>query len=101
MIAVNPKHTVNGNPTQPPFPENTEMTIFGMGCFWGVERKFWNTKGVYSTHVGYSAGKTKNPSYEEVCTGSTIIQLKECGKGMTGERSIDRGYIIIQTSIGH
>ena len=70
-MAVNPKHTVNGNPTQPPFPENTEMTIFGMGCFWGVERKFWNTKGVYSTHVGYSAGKTKNPSYEEVCTGNT------------------------------
>lgn len=64
-------HTVNGNPTVPPFPDNTEMTIFGMGCFWGVERKFWKTKGVFSTHVGYSQGKTKNPSYEQVCSGNT------------------------------
>ena len=70
-MIVNHKHTVNNNPTVPPFPENTEMSIFGMGCFWGVERKFWQTKGVYSTHVGYSGGKTLNPSYEEVCTGNT------------------------------
>merc|ERR1712012_1440555 len=67
-MRVSPTHTVNNNPTIPPFPENTEMTIFGMGCFRGVERKFWKTKGVFSTHVGYSAGTTPNPSYEEVCT---------------------------------
>ena len=70
-MIVNPKHAVSNNPTIPPFPENTEMTIFGMGCFWGVERKFWKTKGVYSTQVGYSGGKTQNPTYEEVCTGNT------------------------------
>jgi len=70
-MRVSPTHIVNNNPTVPPFPENTEMTIFGMGCFWGVERKFWNTKGVFSTHVGYSAGRTPNPTYEEVCTGNT------------------------------
>jgi len=70
-MRVSPTHMVNNNPTVPPFPENTEMTIFGMGCFWGVERKFWNTKGVFSTHVGYSAGRTPNPTYEEVCTGNT------------------------------
>lgn len=70
-MVVGSKHTVNGNPTVPPFPDNTEMTIFGMGCFWGVERKFWKTNGVFSTHVGYSQGKTKNPTYEEVCTGNT------------------------------
>jgi len=70
-MRVSPTHTVNNNPTVPPFPENTEMTVFGMGCFWGVERKFWKTKGVFSTHVGYSAGTTPNPSYEEVCTGNT------------------------------
>jgi len=70
-MKVSPTHMVNNNPTIPPFPENTEMTIFGMGCFWGVERKFWNTKGVFSTHVGYAAGRTPNPTYEEVCTGNT------------------------------
>ena len=70
-MRVSSTHTVNNNPTVPPFPENTEMTIFGMGCFWGVERKFWKTKGVFSTHVGYAAGTTPNPSYEEVCTGNT------------------------------
>ena len=70
-MIVNPKHNVNNNPTVPPFPEGMAMSIFGMGCFWGVERKFWNTKGVYSTQVGYSGGKTSNPTYEEVCTGNT------------------------------
>ena len=70
-MIVNKKHAVNGNPTVPPFPDNTEMSIFGMGCFWGVERKFWQTNGVYSTQAGYAAGKTPNPTYEEVCTGNT------------------------------
>uniref|UniRef100_A0A3Q3Q6W2 Mitochondrial peptide methionine sulfoxide reductase n=1 Tax=Monopterus albus TaxID=43700 RepID=A0A3Q3Q6W2_MONAL len=65
------KHHVNGNRTVPPFPEGTEMVVFGMGCFWGAERKFWRQKGVYSTQVGYSGGHTPNPSYKEVCTGRT------------------------------
>ncbi|XP_006793614.1 mitochondrial peptide methionine sulfoxide reductase isoform X3 [Neolamprologus brichardi] len=63
------KHDVNGNRTVPPFPEGTEMAMFGMGCFWGAERKFWRQKGVYSTQVGYSGGYTSNPTYKEVCTG--------------------------------
>ncbi|GFO20392.1 peptide methionine sulfoxide reductase msra [Plakobranchus ocellatus] len=70
-LAVNPKHTVNGHKVVPPFPENTEMAMFGMGCFWGAEKKFWQTKGVYSTQVGYAGGFTNNPTYQEVCTGQT------------------------------
>ncbi|XP_077147842.1 mitochondrial peptide methionine sulfoxide reductase isoform X5 [Ranitomeya variabilis] len=54
-----------------PFPEGTQMAIFGMGCFWGAERKFWTKKGVYSTQVGFAGGYTPNPSYNEVCTGKT------------------------------
>ncbi|XP_045199711.2 peptide methionine sulfoxide reductase MsrA-like isoform X2 [Mercenaria mercenaria] len=70
-IKVSPKHAVNGNPTVPPFPDQMEMAMFGMGCFWGAERKFWKLPEVYSTQVGYSAGYTKNPTYREVCTGKT------------------------------
>ncbi|XP_062573053.1 peptide methionine sulfoxide reductase MsrA-like isoform X1 [Saccostrea cucullata] len=70
MIVSN-KHAVNGNPTVPPFPENTKMAMFGLGCFWGAERKFWKTNGVFSTQVGYAAGHTPNPTYKEVCTGFT------------------------------
>uniref|UniRef100_A0A3B4TDA4 peptide-methionine (S)-S-oxide reductase n=1 Tax=Seriola dumerili TaxID=41447 RepID=A0A3B4TDA4_SERDU len=70
-IKVSAKHDVNGNKTVPPFPEGTEMAMFGMGCFWGAERKFWRQKGVYSTQVGYSGGYTPNPTYNEVCTGKT------------------------------
>ncbi|KAM4529901.1 mitochondrial peptide methionine sulfoxide reductase isoform 1-T1 [Fundulus diaphanus] len=70
-IKVSAKHDVNGNRTVPPFPEGTEMVMFGMGCFWGAERKFWRQKGVYSTQVGYSGGYTPNATYEEVCTGRT------------------------------
>ncbi|XP_075779365.1 mitochondrial peptide methionine sulfoxide reductase isoform X1 [Pelodiscus sinensis] len=65
------KHHVNGNRTVEPFPEGTEMVLFGMGCFWGAERKFWTLKGVYSTQVGYAGGCTPNPTYEEVCSGKT------------------------------
>ncbi|XP_075057301.1 mitochondrial peptide methionine sulfoxide reductase isoform X1 [Mixophyes fleayi] len=65
------KHHVNGNSMVEPFPEGTQMAIFGMGCFWGAERKFWKQKGVYSTQVGFAGGHTPNPSYEEVCTGRT------------------------------
>ena len=65
------KHYVNGNTLQPPFGEQLEKIIFGMGCFWGAERKFWQLDGVYTTAVGYAAGHTPNPSYQEVCTGMT------------------------------
>jgi peptide-methionine (S)-S-oxide reductase len=64
-------HWVNGNRIQPPFPEGAELAQFGLGCFWGAERKFWNVEGVYSTAVGYSGGHTPNPTYEEVCSGRT------------------------------
>ncbi|XP_058406395.1 mitochondrial peptide methionine sulfoxide reductase isoform X2 [Diceros bicornis minor] len=65
------KHHVNGNRTVEPFPEGTQMALFGMGCFWGAERKFWTLKGVYSTQVGFAGGYTPNPTYKEVCTGKT------------------------------
>ncbi|XP_051908740.1 mitochondrial peptide methionine sulfoxide reductase [Hippocampus zosterae] len=70
-IKVAAKHDVNGNRTTPPFPEDTQMVVFGMGCFWGAERKFWLQKGVYSTQVGYAGGSTPNPTYKEVCSGMT------------------------------
>ena len=65
------EHFVKGTPLKGPFPEGHEEAIFGMGCFWGVERKFWETEGVYTTAVGYSGGITMNPTYREVCTGFT------------------------------
>jgi peptide-methionine (S)-S-oxide reductase len=65
------RHFVLGTPLLPPFPEELELGLFGMGCFWGAERKFWEAEGVYSTSVGYAAGGTPNPTYEEVCTGLT------------------------------
>lgn len=64
-------HYVNGNPLKPPYPAGLEMAMFGMGCFWGAERKFWQQEGVFVTAVGYSAGITPNPTYQEVCTGMT------------------------------
>ncbi|MEC7985028.1 MAG: peptide-methionine (S)-S-oxide reductase MsrA [Myxococcota bacterium] len=70
-IKVNPVHHVNGNATVGPWPEHLEMAMFGMGCFWGAERKFWQLEGVYSTQAGYAAGFTKNPTYREVCSGKT------------------------------
>lgn len=70
-IPVPDRHYVNGNPLKPPFPEGMEMAMFGMGCFWGAERKFWQQEGVYSTAVGYAGGYTPNPTYQEVCTGMT------------------------------
>jgi peptide-methionine (S)-S-oxide reductase len=64
-------HFVNGNRISPPFPAGIEQAIFGMGCFWGAERKFWEAPGVYATAVGYAGGYTPNPSYREVCSGMT------------------------------
>jgi peptide-methionine (S)-S-oxide reductase len=64
-------HAVLGNPIAPPFPPGIETAVFGMGCFWGAERKFWQADGVYSTAVGYAGGFTLNPTYEEVCSGLT------------------------------
>lgn len=64
-------HFVNGNPLKGPYPDGSEKIIFGMGCFWGVERMFWNHPGVWVTAVGYSAGSTQNPTYQEVCSGRT------------------------------
>ncbi len=66
-----PGHFVHGRPISPPFPEGTRRTVFGLGCFWGAERTFWQLDGVYSTAVGYAGGFTKNPTYEEVCSGRT------------------------------
>ncbi len=70
-MQVPPRHTVLGTPLLPPFPEGSERAIFGMGCFWGAERKFWELDGVYTTAVGYAGGYTKNPTYREVCSGAT------------------------------
>ncbi|WP_448604709.1 peptide-methionine (S)-S-oxide reductase MsrA [Thermoleptolyngbya sp.] len=70
-MPIHNRHFVNGNPLQPPFPEGMELALFGMGCFWGAERKFWQQEGVYSTSVGYAAGITPNPTYQEVCSGMT------------------------------
>ncbi len=70
-MSVPEKHFVNGNPLQPPYPAGLEVAMFGMGCFWGAERKFWQLPGVFTTAVGYAAGVTPNPTYQEVCSGMT------------------------------
>ncbi|WP_287128403.1 peptide-methionine (S)-S-oxide reductase MsrA [Candidatus Cyanaurora vandensis] len=70
-ITVPEKHFANGHPLKPPFPAGMEMVIFGLGCFWGAERKFWQQPGVYVTAAGYAGGATPNPTYEEVCSGRT------------------------------
>ena len=70
-MPVTDKHFVNGNVLQPPFCDHLEQIIFGMGCFWGAEKKFWPLDGVYSTAAGYAAGITPNPDYNEVCSGMT------------------------------
>lgn len=70
-IPVPERHFVLGTPLAPPFPADTEVAVFGMGCFWGAERRFWKLPGVYTTAVGYAGGYTPNPTYEEVCSGLT------------------------------
>jgi len=70
-MPVPERHAVLGNPLTPPFPEGFEQAVFGMGCFWGAERLFWQTPGVWTTAVGYAAGITPHPTYQEVCSGGT------------------------------
>jgi peptide-methionine (S)-S-oxide reductase len=70
-LPVPEQHFVNGNPLPGPYPENMERAVFGLGCFWGAERRFWETPGVYVTAAGYAGGVTPNPTYEEVCSGNT------------------------------
>ncbi len=70
-IPVPVAHHVNGARLEPPFPAGLEKALFGLGCFWGAEKKFWQTPGVYTTAVGYAAGQTPNPTYREVCSGAT------------------------------
>lgn len=70
-ITTAEQHFVNGNSLHPPFPDHLEQALFGLGCFWGAERKFWEQPGVWVTAVGYAAGLTPNPNYQEVCTGNT------------------------------
>ena len=78
-MPVPDRHFVNGNPLKGPWPAGFETLVVGMGCFWGAERKFWETEGVYSTSVGYAAGYTPNPTYEEVCSAKTghneVVQI--------------------------
>ncbi len=70
-MPVPPAHYVNGNPLTPPFPAGLQQAVFGLGCFWGAERRFWQQPGVWSTAAGYAGGHTPNPTYEEVCSGLT------------------------------
>jgi peptide-methionine (S)-S-oxide reductase len=70
-LRVPDKHYVNGRPLKPPFPAGLQQAVLGMGCFWGAERCFWELPGVYTTAVGYAGGYTRNPTYQEVCSGGT------------------------------
>jgi peptide-methionine (S)-S-oxide reductase len=70
-MPVPDRHEVLGTPLTPPFPDGFQQAVFGLGCFWGAERKFWQADGVYTTAVGYAGGVTPNPTYEEVCSGRT------------------------------
>ncbi|MBI1732840.1 MAG: peptide-methionine (S)-S-oxide reductase MsrA [Gammaproteobacteria bacterium] len=70
-MPVPERHFVHGRPLQGPFPSGMEQVLFGLGCFWGAERKFWQQDGVFTTAVGYAGGRTPNPTYQEVCTGLT------------------------------
>jgi len=70
-LQVAERHIISGNPLRPPFPTDSQLAMFGLGCFWGAERRFWEMDGVFSTMVGYAGGYTKNPTYEEVCSGRT------------------------------
>jgi peptide-methionine (S)-S-oxide reductase len=90
-MPVPPRHYVLDAPLAPPFPAGMERAMFGMGCFWGAERKFWEAPGVYTTAVGYAAGHTPNPTYEEVCsglTGHSEVVLVVFDPGRTGYEAL-------------
>jgi len=70
-MSLTNEHAVLGRPICPPFPDHCQQAMFGMGCFWGIERKFWSQNGIFTTAVGYAGGMTENPSYEDVCSGAT------------------------------
>ena len=103
-MPVPEKHFVNGNPLVGPWPEGFETAVFGLGCFWGAERKFWETNGVYSTSVGYAGGFTPNATYEETCSGLTghaevvqvvfdpsVVSFDQLLQGVLGEPRPDPG----------
>ena len=87
QVVVATTHFVNGRRLDPPFPAGLERALFGLGCFWGAERKYWQTGGVYSTAVGYAGGSTPNPTYEEVCSGMTILLCRGLPSAIPGEES--------------
>jgi peptide-methionine (S)-S-oxide reductase len=92
-MPVPARHHVNGHPLAPPFPEHLQQAVFGMGCFWGAERKFWQAGGVFTTAVGYAGGYTPNPTYHEVCsgmTGHTEVVLVVFDPGSTSYNAILR-----------
>ncbi len=105
QMPVGNRHFVNGHILKPPFPAGLEMAIFGMGCFWGAERLFWETPGVYTSAVGYAGGFTPNPTYEEVCSGMTghaevvlvvfdpkQVELRRAPQDFLGEPRPDPGH---------
>jgi len=89
-MSIPVRHYVNGNSMLPPYPAGLELALFGLGCFWGAERKFWQLEGVFITAVGYAAGLTPNPTYEEVCSGRTghneVVQVVYDPKLITYEK---------------
>ena len=92
-LPVPGEHAVNGHPVVPPFPDGFERVVFGMGCFWGAERKYWEAPGVYATAVGYAGGYTPNPTYREVCsgmTGHTEVVLVVFDPGLTSLDAMSR-----------
>ena len=104
-LQVPDRHFVLGTPLEPPFPDGMEQLVFGMGCFWGAERKFWQADGVYTTAVGYAGGFTPNPTYEEVCSGRTghtevvlvvfdpaVTSLRRAAARLLGEPRPDAGH---------
>ena len=104
-MPVPPAHFVNGHPLIPPFPDGLETAVFGLGCFWGAERAFWQTDGVFTTAVGYAGGFTPNPTYQEVCSGRTghtevvlvvfdpaAVELRRAAQGVLGAPRPDAGH---------
>jgi len=86
-MPVPARHHVNGHPLEGPFPQGFELAMFGLGCFWGAERLFWQLPGVYSSAAGYAAGLTPNPTYKEVCSGLTghneVVRIVYDPRGIT------------------